>query len=172
MTTEELYSIIDNTESYRLEKTISTSNMDKLFAEGSSQGGALTYVAAALSDYPFTAIAANVAFMGDFADAKDIESLAYWEISDHYYVDGVPQEQSLKYLPYFDIKHLTPRITCAVLASSGLADDVCPARLNLVPFNNLGTPADKKEYIIEPEMGHSYPGNWYSKMNELFQRYL
>lgn len=29
MTTEELYSIIDNTESYRLEKTISTSNMDK-----------------------------------------------------------------------------------------------------------------------------------------------
>ncbi|MBP5658520.1 MAG: acetylxylan esterase [Paludibacteraceae bacterium] len=163
---------MDVVQAIRFMATRATSNMDKLFAEGSSQGGALTYVAAALSDYPFTAIAANVAFMGDFADAKDIESLAYWEISDHYYVDGVPQEQSLKYLPYFDIKHLTPRITCAVLASSGLADDVCPARLNLVPFNNLGTPADKKEYIIEPEMGHSYPGNWYSKMNELFQRYL
>lgn len=163
---------MDVVQAIRFMATRATSNMDKLFAEGSSQGGALTYVAAALSDYPFTAIAANAAFMGDFADAKDIESLAYWEISDHYYVDGVPQEQSLKYLPYFDIKHLTPRITCAVLASSGLADDVCPARLNLVPFNNLGTPADKKEYIIEPEMGHSYPGNWYSKMNELFQRYL
>ncbi len=163
---------MDVVQAIRFMATRATSNMDKLFAEGSSQGGALTYVAAALSDYPFTAIAANVAFMGDFADAKDIESLAYWEISDHYYVDGVPIETSLRYLPYFDIKHLTPRITCPVLASSGLADDVCPARLNLVPFNNLGTPADKKEYIIEPEMGHSYPANWYSKMNELFQRYL
>jgi len=87
-------------------------------------------------------------------------------------VDGVPIEQSIRYLPYFDIKHLTPRISCAVLASSGLADEVCPARLNLVPFNNLATPADKKEYIIEPEMGHSYPANWSKKMNDLFNQYM
>ncbi len=163
---------MDVVQAIRFMATRETSDMTKLFAEGSSQGGALTYVAAALSDYPFTAIAANVAFMGDFADAKDIESLVYWGISDHYWVDGVPQEQSIRYLPYFDIKHLTPRISCAVLASSGLADDVCPARLNLVPFNNLATPASNKEYIIEPLMGHSYPGKWYNKMNELFQRYL
>ena len=163
---------MDVVQAIRFMATRETSDMTQLFAEGSSQGGALTYVAAALSDYPFTAIAANVAFMGDFADAKDIESLAYWEISDHYWVDGVPIEQSIRYLPYFDIKHLTPRISCAVLASSGLADDVCPARLNLVPFNNLATPADKKEYIIEPEMGHSYPAKWSKKMNELFSKYM
>ena len=162
---------MDVVQAIRFMATRTTSDMTKLFAEGSSQGGALTYVAAALSDYPFTAIAANVAFMGDFADAKDIISLAYWEINDHYWVDGVPVETSLQYLPYFDIKHMTPRISCAVLASSGLADDVCPARLNLVPFNNLATPADKKEYIIEPLMGHSYPASWYSKMNELFNQY-
>jgi len=163
---------MDVVQAIRFMATRESSDMTKLFAEGSSQGGALTYVAAALSDYPFTAIAANVAFMGDFADAKDIESLAYWEINDHYWVDGVPIEQSLTYLPYFDIKHMTPRISCAVLASSGLADDVCPARLNLVPFNNLATPAAKKEYIIEPEMGHSYPAIWYSKMNALFSKYM
>lgn len=162
---------MDVVQAIRFMATRETSDMTKLFAEGSSQGGALTYVAAALSDYPFTAIAANVAFMGDFADAKDIESLAYWEINDHYWVDGVPIETSLRYLPYFDIKHLTPRISCPVLASSGLADDVCPARLNLVPFNNLATPANNKEYIIEPLMGHSYPANWYSKMNSLFSKY-
>lgn len=163
---------MDVVQAIRFMATRESSDMTKLFAEGSSQGGALTYVAAALSDYPFTAVAANVAFMGDFADAKDIISLAYWEISDHYWVDGVPVETSLQYLPYFDIKHLTPRISCPVLASSGLADDVCPARLNLVPFNKLATPADKKEYIIEPLMGHSYPAKWYNKMNELFQRYM
>ena len=163
---------MDVVQAIRFMATRSTSDMTKLFAEGSSQGGALTYVAAALSDYPFTAIAANVAFMGDFADAKDIESLAYWEINDHYWVDGVPIEQSLTYLPYFDIKHLTPRISCAVLASSGLADNVCPARLNLVPFNNLATPADKKEYIIEPEMGHDFPADWWNKMSALFSKYM
>ena len=48
--------------------TRSTSDMDNLFAEGSSQGGALSYAAAALSDIPFTAIAPNVAFLGDFPD--------------------------------------------------------------------------------------------------------
>ena len=163
---------MDVVQAIRFMATRETSDMTKLFAEGSSQGGALTYVAAALSDYPFTAIAANVAFMGDFADAKDIPSLAYWEISDHYWVDNVPVETSLQYLPYFDIKHMTPKISCAVLASSGLADETCPARLNLVPFNNLATPADKKEYIIEPYMGHSYPKNWFSKMNDLFERYF
>ena len=163
---------MDVVQAIRFMATRETSDMTKLFAEGSSQGGALTYVAAALSDYPFTAIAANVAFMGDFADAKDIGSLAYWEISDHYWQDGVPIETSLRYLPYFDIKHMTPRISCAVLASSGLADDVCPARLNIVPFNNLATPADKKEYIIEPEMGHSYPASWSKKMKELFEKYM
>ncbi|MBR1426272.1 MAG: acetylxylan esterase [Paludibacteraceae bacterium] len=162
---------MDVVQSIRFMATRATSDMTRLFAEGSSQGGALTYVAAALSDYPFSAIAANVAFMGDFADAKDIESLAYWEINDHYWVDGVAIETSIRYLPYFDIKHMTPRISCAVLGSSGLADDVCPARLNFVPYNNLATPADKKTYIIEPEMGHSYPANWYSKMNELFSKY-
>ena len=162
---------MDVVQSIRFMATRESSDMTKIFAEGSSQGGALTYVAAALSDYPFTAIAANVAFMGDFADAKDIPSLAYWEISDHYWVDGVEKEVSLKYLPYFDIKHMTPKISCAVLASSGLADETCPARLNLVPFNNLATPKDKKEYIIEPNMQHDYPKDWYSRMDALFEKY-
>lgn len=149
-----------------------SSDMTKLFAEGSSQGGALTYACAALSDYPFTAIAANVAFMGDFADAIAIPSLAYWEISDNYWGDKhLAKETSLSCLRYFDIKHLTPRISCAVLASSGLADETCPARLNLVPFNNLATPKEKKEYIIEPYMTHDFPKNWWEKMEGLFSRY-
>jgi len=163
---------MDVVQAIRFMATQECCDMTKLFAEGSSQGGALTYVAAALSDWPFTAIAANVAFMGDFADAIHIPSLAYWEINDHYWVDGVAIEQSIRYLPYFDIKHLTPRISCAVLASSGLADETCPARLNLVPFNNLATPADKKEYLIEPEMTHDFPSNWWEKMNALFNKYL
>ena len=150
--------------------TRETSDMTRLFAEGSSQGGALTYACAALSNYPFKAIAANVAFLGDFADAIAITSLVYWEINDNR--GSMTDEQILKSLSYFDTKNLTPRISCAVLGSSGLQDDVCPPRLNVVPFNNLATPADMKEYIIAPEMGHSYPAGWTSKMNALFKKYM
>lgn len=149
---------MDCVQAVRFMATRPTSDMTKIFAEGSSQGGALTYAAAALSDYPFTAIAANVAFMGDFADAIDISSLAYWEINDNR--GSMTNEQILTCMSYFDTKNLTPRISCAVMASSGLQDDVCPPRLNVVPFNNLATPAEKKKYIFGPEMGHAYPAGW------------
>ena len=161
---------MDVVQAVRFMATRETSDMTKLFAEGSSQGGALTYACAALSDYPFSAIAANVAFMGDFADAIKIQSLVYWEINDHR--GSLTDEQILRSLSYFDTKNLATRISCAVLASSGLQDDVCPPRLNVVPFNNLATPEADKEYIFAPEMGHSYPGNWNTKMNALFEKHM
>ena len=158
---------MDVVQSIRFMATRETSDMSKLFAEGSSQGGALTYAAAALSDYPFSAIAANVAFLGDYADAMDIGGLAA-ETAKRC-KGSMSDEEMLAFLSYFDTKNLTPRISCAVLGSSGLQDDVCPPRTNVVPFNNLATPESEKEYLFGPEMGHSYPGSWYSKMDKLFK---
>lgn len=158
---------MDVVQSVRFMATRETSDMSKLFAEGSSQGGALTYAAAALSDYPFSAIAANVAFLGDYADAMDIGGLAA-ETAKRC-KGSMTDAEMLAFLSYFDTKNLTPRISCAVLASSGLQDDVCPPRTNVVPFNNLATPESEKEYLFGPEMGHSYPGSWYTKMNNLFK---
>lgn len=149
---------MDCVQAVRFMATRETSDMTKLFAEGSSQGGALTYACAALCDYPFTAIAANVAFLGDFADAMDIGGLAA-EISKRS-KGSMSKEDMLAFLSYFDTKNLATRIPCAVMASSGLQDDVCPPRTNVVPFNNLLTPADKKTYIFGPEMGHDYPSGW------------
>ena len=157
---------MDVVQSVRFMATRPTSNMDKLFAEGSSQGGALTYACAALSDWPFTAIAANVAFLGDYADAMDIGGLAA-ELSKQCQ-GSMGREEMLAFLSYFDTKNLTPRISCAVLASSGLQDGVCPPRTNVVPFNNLNTPEANKEYVFGPKMGHDYPTGWFTKMNTLF----
>ena len=135
-----------------------TSDMNKLFAEGSSQGGALSYACAALSDYPFTAIAPNVAFLGDYADAMDIGGLAV-EISKRC-KGKMTMEEMLAFLSYFDTKNLATRISAAVMGSSGLQDNVCPPRTNVVPFNNLATPEKDKRYIFGPEMGHDYPAGW------------
>ena len=157
---------MDVVQAVRFMATRETSDMQRLFAEGSSQGGALTYACAALSDWPCSAIAANVAFLGDFADAISIHSLVYWEINDNR--GSMTDEQILRSLSYFDTKNLATRISCAVLASSGLQDDVCPPRLNVVPFNNLASPESEKQYIFAPEMGHSYPAGWTTKMTTLF----
>jgi len=151
---------MDVVQSIRFMATRGTSNMDKLFAEGSSQGGALTYAAAALSDYPFTAIAANVAFLGDFADAMAIGGLAAETAKSCAKSLSLTDEQMLTFLSYFDTKNLATRISCAVMASSGLQDGVCPPRTNVVPFNNLKTPEANKKYVWGPEMGHDYPSGW------------
>ena len=151
---------MDCVQAVRFMATRETSDMTKLFAEGSSQGGALTYACAALSDYPFTAIACNVAFLGDYADAMEIGGLAA-EISKRCQKEkNMSDEDMLAFLSYFDTKNLATRISCGVMASSGLKDDVCPARTNVVPFNNLKTPAENKMYIFGPEMGHDYPKGW------------
>ncbi|MBO4362646.1 MAG: acetylxylan esterase [Paludibacteraceae bacterium] len=158
---------MDCIQAVRFMATRETSDMTKLFAEGSSQGGALTYACAALSDYPFSAIACNVAFLGDFADAMSIGGLAA-EISKRC-KGSMTDAEMLAFLSYFDTKNLATRISCPVLASSGLQDNVCPPRTNVVPFNNLRTPEADKQYIFGPKMGHDYPGSWYSKMNALFK---
>ena len=158
---------MDVVQAVRFMATRETSDMDKLFAEGSSQGGALTYACAALSDYHCSAIAANVAFLGDYADAMSIGGLAA-ETAKRCQ-GSMSDEEILKFLSYFDTKNLAAHISCAVLASSGLQDNVCPPRTNIVPFNNLATPESEKQYIFGPEMGHDYPKNWYTKMNELFK---
>ena len=157
---------MDVVQAVRFMATRETSDMTRLFAEGSSQGGALTYACAALSDYPCKAIAANVAFLGDYADAMKIGGLAA-ETAKRCQ-GAMTDEEMLRFLSYFDTKNLTPRISCAVLGSSGLQDDVCPPRTNTVPFNNLATPEQDKVYLFGPEMGHSYPGKWYTEMNKLF----
>ena len=138
--------------------TRETSDMSKVFAEGSSQGGALSYACAALSNYPLTAIAANVAFLGDYADGIDIGGLAAEKAKSAQ--GSMSREEMLAFLSYFDTKNLATKISCAVMGSSGLQDGVCPPRTNVVPFNNLKTPAKDKKYVWGPEMQHDYPKGW------------
>ena len=156
---------LDTVQAVRFMASRSTSDMTNLFAEGSSQGGALSYACAALSDYPFTAIAPNVAFLGDFPD--------------YFAITGWPGDVAKKnqgsmtdaemyaFLSYFDTKNLATRISAAVLASSGLMDTTCPPHTNFAPFNNL--PTEDKEMIVAPEMGHSYPSGWSSKVDKFFE---
>ena len=146
-----------------------SSDMDNLFAEGSSQGGALSYACAALSDYPFTAIAPCVAFLGDYPDYFRIVSWPAETAKKCAKAAGMTDEQMYTFLSYFDTKNLATRIpaTTAVMGCSGLLDGTCPPHTNIAPYNNLAT--QDKEYYFYPKMQHSIPGDWNTKMNKFFK---
>lgn len=156
---------LDCVQAIRFMATRETSDMNNLFAEGSSQGGALSYAAAALSDYPLTALAANVAFLGDYPDYFNIVSWPGNVAKDNQ--GTMTDEEMYAFLSYYDTKNLATRISCAVLASSGLQDGTCPPHTNFAAFNNLDT--EDKEMVIDPEMGHSYPSGWSAKYEKFFK---
>ena len=161
---------MDCVQAVRFMATRQSSDMTRLFGEGSSQGGALSYAAAALSDYPFTAIAPNVAFLGDYPDYFRIVS---WPAETAKANKGtMTDEQMYAFLSYFDTKNLATRISCGVLATSGLQDGTCPPHTNIAPYNNLLTPADKKEYHFYPEMQHAYPTGWNGMIRNFFRSFL
>ena len=166
---------MDCVQAVRFMATRETSDMNNLFAEGSSQGGALTYAAAALSDYPFSAISPCVAFLGDYPDYFKIvdwpanTAKAGWKeyVKDH---PGLTDEDMYKFLSYFDTKNLATRISCPVIASVNLQDGTCPPHTNIAPYNNLAS--TEKEVYFYPELQHVIPGNWPSKTNAFFKAHL
>lgn len=156
---------MDCVQAVRFMATRETSDMTQLFAEGSSQGGALSYAVAALSDYPFTAIAPCVAFLGDFPDYFKIVT---WPAETAKANKGdMTDEEMYAFLSYFDTKNLATRISASVIACSGLQDGTCPSHTNLAPYNNLQT-EDKVIYYY-PEMGHEIPSDWNKKIMAFFK---
>jgi cephalosporin-C deacetylase len=156
---------MDCVQAVRFMATRETSDMTQLFAEGSSQGGALSYAVAALSDYPFTAIAPCVAFLGDFPDYFNIVT---WPAETAKANKGsMTNEEMYAFLSYFDTKNLATRISASVIACSGLQDVTCPPHTNIAPFNNLLT--DDKVFYYYPEMGHEIPADWNKKIMNFFK---
>lgn len=132
--------------------TLDKADMDRVVAVGESQGGAFTYLSAAL-DSRIKAIAPAVPFLGDYADYARIVWWPVHEVFDEAKTQGISREQILDMLRYFDIKNFAPRITCPVYMSFGLQDPTCPPHTNFAIYNNLGT--GNKRYLCVPTCGHA-----------------
>lgn len=142
-----------------------TSDMDNLYAEGQSQGGAFTYAAAALSNYPFRAIAPGIPFLGDFPDYFEITSWPAYVAKENQ--GTMTDEEMYAFLSYYDTKNLATLISSPVISCVGLQDNVCPPHTNIAPYNNLQS--TDKEVLFNPENGHQVAGNWYSNYMEFFK---
>jgi len=146
-----------------------TSDMDNLFAQGQSQGGAFTYAAAALSGYTFKAIAPAITFMGDFPDYFE---LASWPASVAKANQGTMTDAEMyAFLSYFDTKNLAAKVNCPIITSIGVQDNVCPPHTNIAPYNNTTTAADKKQIVYNAELQHATNSDWFTTYMNFFNTY-
>ena len=141
-----------------------TSDMNNLYAEGQSQGGAFTYAAASLSGYTFRAIAPAIAFMGDFPDYFELVNWPAYVARENQ--GEMSDAEMFAFLSYFDTKNLAATIDCPVIACIGLQDNVCPPHTNIAPYNNLLT--TDKELIFNPENAHQAGATWYNEFMAFF----
>lgn len=130
-------------------------NPGRIFAQGQSQGGALTIAAAALDDR-LRAIAPAIPFMGDFPDYFQVGS---WPANVAEKVRGdMTDEEMYAFLSYFDTKNLATAVKCPVLFTLGLQDNVCPPHTNIAAYNNLASV--EKTYSVNSFLGHTVPSDW------------
>jgi cephalosporin-C deacetylase len=125
-------------------------DQSRIVLEGGSQGGALTMAVCALDPRPCLALA-DVPSNSDLQ--KRVEG-AYGSFSSvTEYLKQYPQytDKAFETLSYFDTMNLASRIRCMVLASVGLKDNTCPAKMYFATYNRISSP---KEIRMYPFNGH------------------
>ena len=145
---------------------------DRVVAWGSSQGGALATIAAAL-DSRIKATSPTAPFLSDFPDYYKIATFPMNnDIFPAADAAGIPRSQVLDMLTYFDVKNFAPRITCPVLMVIGLQDVTCPPHTNLAIYNNLSS--TDKQYLILPKNIHNEWSNPLTsqRVNAFLAQYL
>ncbi|MDR0429503.1 MAG: acetylxylan esterase [Tannerellaceae bacterium] len=125
---------------------------DRIGVRGGSQGGALSFVAAAL-DKRVKVAAPSIPFLSDY---RDYFKIAPWPKSDFDdYKQVHPEmdwEQVYDLLTYFDIKNLAQWISCPLIMSFGVQDNVCPPHINFAAYNQV---MSEKLWVACPLSAHN-----------------
>lgn len=140
-----------------------------IFAEGGSQGGALTLAATAL-DKRIVAAAPFIPFLSDFPDYFRLNDWIGGTYHRAAKEKGLSEDQLLRNVSYFDIKNLATMIDVPVLMAVGLQDPTCPPHTNFSGYNNITSP---KQFIIYPRMGHAVERpDWDNAHIAFFKKYM
>ena len=131
--------------------SLDKADADRIVAWGESQGGAFTVVSAAL-DERIKAVAPGVPFLGDYPDYARIVWWPVHEALEEADAIGLPREEFMETLRYFDVKNFAPRVKVPAFMCWGLQDPTCPPHTNFAIYNNLGT--KEKHWLCLPTYGH------------------
>ncbi len=137
-----------------------------IFAEGGSQGGAFTMVAAAL-DNRISAAAPTIPFLSDYRAYFRIVHWPAEPVVRRARELNIPDEELYRTLSYFDVKNFAGKIACPVLMGFGLQDEVCPPRTNFAGYNLITSP---KEYHCYAQAGHWTGPEWWQHRVAFFEK--
>lgn len=114
---------------------------------GSSQGGALTIVTAAMR-HELTCASAGAPYLCGYMDAIALtHSYPYQEINDYLRLHPEREGQVRQTVAYYDGINFAPSIQCPTIVNIGLRDDVCPPETGYAVFDAMQCP--KKLYPYE-----------------------
>ena len=138
---------------------------------GSSQGGGLTIVTAAMRP-EVAAASASAPYLCGFVDAIALtHTYPYQEIDDYLRLYPERREAVEETLAYFDSINFADKIQCPIIVNLGLQDNVCPPETGFAMFSAIGS-SDKKLYSYD---GHGHDAGRYQHMaivDEFFARHL
>lgn len=151
---------------------------DNIFATGGSQGGAFTYVAAALSEGKIKAIAPGITGHADFK--HDCERVGWpnnvftaWVADTAKNMKGWTMDDLFKFLRYYDVKNFSSMINCPCYTNLSLQDSTDPTHCNIVPYLLLNKVADaNKQYTLNNFLGHATAESFNDDAKEFFSRYI
>lgn len=138
----------------RLAREMPEIDSRRIAVEGHSQGGGLALGLAAL-DRTVSLCMADVPSSCRMEQRIAARTGGGAGIAD--YLTAFPErtETVHRNLSYFDNINHAPRITCPVLVSCGLMDDVCPPECTYAAYNKITAP---KEMAVYPQAGHEGGG--------------
>jgi cephalosporin-C deacetylase-like acetyl esterase len=125
-----------------------------LIAQGSSQGGAQSLVAAGL-DPRVTLCLASVPALADLT-GPTVGRESGWPKMLRATKEGSFDPKAVEALRYIDVMNFASRIKCRTIVSVGLVDRVCPPSSVYAAYNNIPTSTDKS-IVMRPAMGHTFP---------------
>lgn len=140
-----------------------------IFVEGSSQGGTLAVVTAAM-DKRFKVLAIQVPLYANFRLDKEI-GLKY-DVPEFpikffsRYLERTPNmtwDKIFAVMDYYDPQNFAPMVKCPVIMGIGLLDKFCPPRCSFSLFNHFGTKS--KEWFASPELTHEVAFDYYMLQN-------
>lgn len=139
---------------------------NRIGVHGSSQGGALTIVTAALRPDNIACGAAGAPYLTGYMDSAGLtHSYPYEEMNEYFRLYPERREQARKTLAYFDCINLASAVKAPMLIYAGLADDVCPPETAFALRDAL--PGDVTLHTYE-RCGHDAGNYWEMRNVEAF----
>ena len=141
----------------------------KIYVEGSSQGGTLAVITAAM-DKRAKLLAIQVPLYSDFRLAKEV-GLKYDkpEFPIKFFTRYINNNTDTSWdkifsvMDYYDPQNFAPMVTCPVIMGIGLLDKFCPPRCSFSLFNHFAS--KKKEWFSSPDLTHEVAFDYYMLQN-------